>query len=97
MTTPTAADYAAALATLSTMCVADGADVLEAALTYVRAKLAADEANERYIELAKRGGYGDNPDAMNRLDAECDRLHDAAVAAYRALVALAAGASEVAP
>jgi len=44
MTTPTAANYAAALAALSTMCVADGADVLEAALTYVRAKLAADVA-----------------------------------------------------
>lgn len=74
-------------------------DVTAAALTFVRARLAADKAHERRTEADRVGGwhvYG--LQAMGEMEIDCDRLDDDAIDAYHALVAPAAGASaEVAP
>lgn len=88
MTAPTAADYTAALAAMD---ATPFCEVLDAALVFVRARLAADVAMERYMETAV-DNWSLTHDDVTALGDECDRLKDVAADAYRAFVALAANA-----
>lgn len=98
MTAPTAADYAAALATMGAYHfegIAPEAALFGAMLTYTRARLVADVALERYIERGrdtKAGVVTTDRATWDALDEECERADKAALDAYRAFVALAANA-----